>query len=382
MSRPEYHGPVPKNLFSANSQLAEYPGQRHSFMDRLRLKCCIFTERIPKAPDMYPPRRFFSSILVTGLLVLPVTSGASSASADPGSDSSNQLDTAAGSQKSIETIAREMTNPLAAFYRFDYEYQHRDYQGSIPGSGDQSMVSHRFQATLPFREKNGKGWVFRFSLDQVPDQPIYWIEEPIYWADEQYAEWRIRQQDPTVQGDGFWRPTHGHTDDAHIDLVYGGTDASGLILSYGLAGILPTSSDTSNARQQLILGPQVNIGKMTGWGVYGVLFSHVIDVAEKRDKGTPDTSQTTLQGYFSYDLGSGWQVISNPVVTYDWEGDSGNRLNLPVGGGIAKTTRIGKIPLRLAAEAQYYVASTDRFGPDMLLKFSLSPVIPGKHTRH
>jgi len=280
-----------------------------------------------------------------------------------------------GSSKTTDEISREMTNPLAAFFRLDYTGQNTSYQGSILGADDQSMWSHTFQAILPFREKNGKGWVFRFALPYNADQPIY-------WADKGYAEWLIRQVDPTLQDQGFWGPTHGYTDDASFDLVYGGVNDSGRILNYGIAGLLPTSSDTSNARQQLILGPAVNIGKMTDWGVYGVLFSHVIDVAEKRDKGSPDTSQTTLRAYFSYDLGNSWQLISNPTITYDWEADSGNKLNLPLGGGFAKTIKIGKVPLRMSAEIQYFVASTDRFGPDWLYKFSLSPIIPDRHTRH
>jgi hypothetical protein len=55
---------------------------------------------------------------------------------------------------------------------------------------------------------------------------------------------------------------------------------------------------------------------------------------------------------------------------------------LPLGGGIAKTVKIGKLPLRFTAEVQYFVASTDRFGPDWLYSFSVSPIIPGKRTRH
>jgi hypothetical protein len=119
---------------------------------------------------------------------------------------------------------------------------------------------------------------------------------------------------------------------------------------YGLAGILPTTSDTSNGRQQLILGPELNIGKMTDWGTYGALISHIVDVAEKKDKGTPDTTQTTIQAYFSYGLGSGWQLISNPTITYDWEGDSSNKLSLPLGGGFAKTFKIRETPIRITAK--------------------------------
>jgi hypothetical protein len=317
---------------------------------------------------MLPTSRLFLVIcLISGLVLSAVSAVAS--------DSSTPATTAPGAQKSIEEIARETSNPLAAFYRFDYEGQYRTYQGDIAGADDQHSWGHYFQATIPFREKNGKGWVFRFALP-------YFADQPIYWADRGYAEWRIRQQDPTTQEGGYWYPTHGHTDATSFDLVYGGVSDSGRILSYGMAGELPTTSDTSNGRQQLILGPEVNIGKMTDWGVYGAVISHVIDVAEKKEKNPPDMNQTTIQAYLSYGLGNGWQLISNPVITYDWAGDSGNKLNLPLGGGVAKTTRIGKMPLRMAAELQYYVASTDRFGPDMLFKFSLSPIMPGKHTRH
>ena len=255
-----------------------------------------------------------------------------------------------GSEKSVEEIAREMVNPLAAFWRFDYIYERRNYQGSIPGADDQKGTVHNFQFTMPFREKDGKGWVFRFALPYHPDQPIY-------WADRGYAEWLIRQEDPTLQEGGFWEETHSHTNDVTFDLAYGGVSESGRILNYGVAGILPTSSDTSNNRQQFIMGPAVNIGQITDWGVYGVLASHYIDLIEKRDKGSPDTTQTTLQVYFSYDLGRGWQLISNPVITYDWEADSSNKLNLPLGAGIAKTIKVGKIPLRFTAEAQYFVAA-------------------------
>jgi hypothetical protein len=227
----------------------------------------------------------------------------------------------------------------------------------------------------PFAQKNGKGFVFRLGVPVNTDQSIY-------TSDRAYAEWLIRQQDPTLNGEGEWGPTHGHTDDVSFDFVYGGVNESGLILQYGLTGILPWSSDTTNAKQQTMLGPVINIGKMAEWGEYGALFSHVVDVDEKAGKDTPDTSTTTIEAYFGYGLGNGWQLVSNPVISYDWQADSGNKLALPLGGGVAKTTRIGKMPLRMAAELYNYVESTDRFGPEWLFKLSLTPVLPNKYTRH
>lgn len=319
--------------------------------------------------------RSLSVTCFLAMLTLPVTGVQASSGDDSLAASADVAPVVKGAPKTAEEIALESTNPLAAFYRFDYELRYQTYQGDIAGADDQHGWDHLFQTTIPFRTKNGKGWVARFGLPYVPDQPIY-------WTDKGHAEWRMRQEDPREDGDGYWYPTHGHTGDVNFDLVYGGVNDAGRILSYGMAGELPTSSDTSNGKQQLILGPEVNIGKMTDRGVYGAIISHVIDVVEKKDKHTPNTNITTIQGYFSYGLGHGWQLISNPVITYDWEGDGGNKLNLPLGGGVAKTVMISKMPLRIAAEFQYFVASTDRFGPDMLFKFSMSPIMPSRYTRH
>ena len=324
---------------------------------------------------MHALSQLSSAIFFLALLAFPVSGVLASSATNAPATSTGDAPVTKGAPKTTEEIALESTNPLAAFYRFDYELQYQTYQGDIAGADDQNGWDHLFQTTIPFRTKNGKGWVARFGLPYVPDQPIY-------WTDKGHAEWRMRQEDPREDGDGYWSPTHGHTGDVNFDVVYGGVNDEGRILSYGMAGELPTSSDTSNAKQQLILGPEVNIGKMTDRGVYGAIISHVIDVVEKKDKNTPDTNITSIRGYFSYGLGHGWQLISNPVITYDWEGDSGNKLNLPLGGGVAKTFMISKVPLRVAAELQYFVASTDRFGPDMLFKFSMSPIMPGRYTRH
>jgi hypothetical protein len=78
---------------------------------------------------------------------------------------------------------------------------------------------------------------------------------------------------------------------------------------------------------------------------------------------------------FAYGLGNGWQVFSNPTISYDWAADSGNKLLLPIGAGISKTLRIGRVPLKLAFEIQKFVESPEQFGPDWLFTFSFTPVI-------
>ena len=85
------------------------------------------------------------------------------------------------------------------------------------------------------------------------------------------------------------------------------------------------------------------------------------------------TSLTAVQVYFSYGLGNGWQVISNPKIEYDWEGASGNRWSVPLGLGVSKTFRPRKAPLKIDLELQNYVKSPEAFGPEWLLKFTVTP---------
>jgi len=48
---------------------------------------------------------------------------------------------------------------------------------------------------------------------------------------------------------------------------------------------------------------------------------------------------------------------------------------VPVGIGVAKTTKIGEQPWKFQAQVQYYVEQPDAFGPEWLLKFTFTPVI-------
>jgi hypothetical protein len=65
-----------------------------------------------------------------------------------------------------------------------------------------------------------------------------------------------------------------------------------------------------------------------------------------------------------------------PTVVIDWEADSGNKLTLPIGLGITKTVRWGKVPIKLRFEPQYSVIRPDDFGTAWNFRIQITPVIP------
>jgi hypothetical protein len=54
-----------------------------------------------------------------------------------------------------------------------------------------------------------------------------------------------------------------------------------------------------------------------------------------------------LQPFANYNLRLGWYLTSSPIITANWEVNSNQRWTVPVGGGIGKIVRAGKLPINI-----------------------------------
>lgn len=270
----------------------------------------------------------------------------------------------------LDKIAIDLVNPVSSLGSVYNDFGYRTYQGDLPGANDQSKWDYVITPSIPFPLDNGKNIIFRMAI------PIS-LGEPTYYADnEEYTEWRIRQFADTMPRDGYFFDGHGYLGDLEFELAYGGVNDNGWITMYGLSLILPSSQDGSIERDQTLIGPEFALGKITDWGIAGAWLTQLTSVSDPDARDYEyDSNLTSLKVFFAYGLGNGWQVISNPNIEYDWEGASGNKLSLPIGIGLAKTARWGKMPFRVSFEIQNYLSSPDAFGPDWLLRFNFTPVV-------
>src|SRR6185503_20175889 len=78
----------------------------------------------------------------------------------------------------------------------------------------------------------------------------------------------------------------------------------------------------------------------------------------------------------SVNLPSAWQIAFDPTITYDARATSGNKWNVPVGLSVAKTTLLGKLPVKLQLGFEYSVVSQDTYGDKGRLVLEVIPVIP------
>jgi len=279
---------------------------------------------------------------------------------------------------SVDEIALELSNPVTALRSLAWDMEYRTYQGDLPGANDQTGFINVFTTSWPIKLSNGKSLLLSATIPIKGDQP-YW--KPVWYLD--YDEFVIRQipyLDETMGGFGVG---HDHLGDIGIDIGYGGVNESGFFSMVGIANVFPTSEDASAKRAQWLIGPEFALGQVTSWGLFGARAKHLTDIDGEgaQELGKLDTNETTLKLFFAYALGNGWQIESNPIILYDWEAVSGNEWTVPIGVGISRTIMFGRIPTKLAFEIQNFVVSPDRFGPEWLFTFSLTPVISTKLMR-
>jgi hypothetical protein len=256
-------------------------------------------------------------------------------------------------KKSADAVAKELSNPAGSLASLNFNLEYFDYKGHLRKSDNQNSTALTFQPILPFPVGDkGRKIIFR-PLFSVPfDQPVF-------------------------------EPAKGNFDDADagladttFDLVYAGnemeTKHKGYLWGIGLAGTLPTATSSDLKGEQWRFGPELFGGIHRKWGIVGALVSHQWDTGGPNDKSF---NVTAAQYFYAISLGQGWQIASSPVLSYDWQADNDEAWTIPIGIGMAKTTKLGNHPWKFQFQVQKYVAQPDTFGPDWLVKLTITPVI-------
>ena len=106
-------------------------------------------------------------------------------------------------------------------------------------------------------------------------------------------------------------------------------------------------------------------GRPGNW-VIGSLFSNAWSTGSS---GEQDINLFTWQYFLNYNIlgANGLYLTSAPIMTANWEAESGNQWTVPLGGGIGKIFRIGKQPVNAQASV-YYNVETPEFGSGWQLR--------------
>ncbi len=147
------------------------------------------------------------------------------------------------------------------------------------------------------------------------------------------------------------------------------------IWGVGAIAQLPTHTDDNLGNDRWGLGPTAVILRMSRgspW-VYGALINNVWSV--NGSNSSPPINQMLLQPFVNYNFPSGTYLTSAPIITANWQANSGDTWTVPLGGGIGRIFHFGKLPVN-SQIAAYYNVETPKFGADWQLRAQVQFMFP------
>ena len=144
---------------------------------------------------------------------------------------------------------------------------------------------------------------------------------------------------------------------------------------WGLGGsfVLPTATSDRYASDKWAAGPAFVALTMPGNWVTGLLIQNVWSFAGDSDAN--EVNKFLFQYFINYNLSDGWYLSTTPIITANWEADSGDQWTVPFGGGVGKLVKHGKLPVDYKLTA-YWNAEKPEYGPDWQLQFTIKFLLP------
>ena len=142
----------------------------------------------------------------------------------------------------------------------------------------------------------------------------------------------------------------------------------------GLGPVIELPTNTNNmGSSQWSAGPALVILTMPGKWVLGALAQNIWSFAGPDDN--TNINQLVFQYFANYNFNKGWYITSTPILTADWNKESGNQWTVPAGGGVGRLVRFGKLPVDFKLQAFSHVVRPD-VSPSWSMLFAVKFLFP------
>ena len=163
--------------------------------------------------------------------------------------------------------------------------------------------------------------------------------------------------------------------DINYSLYFSPADAKGMIWGLGPSINLPTANKDQLGSGKWSGGAAGVVLLQPKWGTYGGLIRQLWSFAGDDDRS--DVNQFLIEPFLNYNLEGGWYLITDMIITANWDAPSSQRWTVPIGGGIGKLFTIGKQTINSRLEAYYMVERPDN-APDWQMIFTFQFLFPKK----
>jgi hypothetical protein len=128
---------------------------------------------------------------------------------------------------------------------------------------------------------------------------------------------------------------------------------SKVIWGLGPVITIPTHTDNRFGTDRWSGGPAALALTAPGHWLFGALAQHFWSFAGNSNDDKVNLS--SLQYFINYNMDDGWYLTSGPTMTANWEADSSDRFKIPLGGGVGRLVRFGKLPVDFKAQGFWNV---------------------------
>jgi hypothetical protein len=179
---------------------------------------------------------------------------------------------------------------------------------------------------------------------------------------------------PTLDSGGDWDRATGIGQTSLITLFSPKKVKGGLLWGAGPTFIFPTTTRDDLSQRKYAIGPAAVFLKMSKKWVYGIFPQYWWSYSGTNKRR--EVSQANIQYFLWRSLGDGWQIGMSPNISYNRKASGPNAWTVPIGLGVQKVEKFGKLPVKFSLELQAMVIHPDDFGQRWNIRFAITPVIP------
>jgi hypothetical protein len=161
--------------------------------------------------------------------------------------------------------------------------------------------------------------------------------------------------------------------DINYSLYFSPVKYGNAIWGVGPSITMPSASDKELGSDKWSTGPTGVVLFQPKFGTYGMLGRHLWSFAGDSDRA--DVNQSLIEPFLNYNLPDGWYLLTDIIITANWEADADNRWTVPLGGGVGKLFTVGNQAINMRSEAYYNVKKPDS-APDWQWGFTVQFLFP------
>lgn len=251
--------------------------------------------------------------------------------------------------ESLTEVNKKLTNPVSEIWSISFQ-QNNYLISTVPGQGDRWNSNLNFQPVLPVALTGNWNLITRPVVTLVNSTPS-----------------------PTVDGRIERATTFGDTI-LMENLAPGPAIAGNWLVGIGPTFIFPTAASDHTGQGKWQVGPAGILGYLSQKWILGAFVQNWTSFAGDDDR--PDTNQMNLQPIAACFLPGGWSVGYSGNILANWKANGGDVWTVPVGLGVGKVVKFGRLPVKINLAGQWMAVHPDDFGQKWNVQVSISPVIP------